>query len=347
MTGGPEFLASPDPDQFTAPSGWDFTIRSFDPKAFWYSKAVLPLGLDFQITRYDFRGRVRFHAGLKSPGLQINFIDSYSQANSRLQGMGRIETVVMITLPGYDWDGLSDMGALGIELNFGPLLADRILSMPLSDSLKRKRHVFGQARSIVAPLTPASRRLKHYAEARLEEWNNEATLWGGQHKSFGRREFTPRADALSLEDPLHVSVMLESARIILEEIAGLDGPHQPSWNSQRREIALQVERLLRDEPLSNHDDLSLDEIASRFGKSRRTLQLALQEQFGIGFKSLQRINRLYHIRKAIRSGETDNVAAVGAQFYRSQFGRLARDYKDFFGIKPSEELRMFRNKFQL
>jgi hypothetical protein len=124
----PTFLAASDQEYFESPPGWDFSVYAFDPKSFWFSQTNLALSANCEIVRYDFRGRIRFRAGLKKPALQFAFIDSYSATASRLQGIPEIESVVLITLGGYDWDAISDIGALGIDINFDEAVVRQIIT---------------------------------------------------------------------------------------------------------------------------------------------------------------------------------------------------------------------------
>jgi len=88
--------------------------------------------------------------------LQLNFIDSYSTVEARLQGFGKIDSILMIRIGGHDWDGLSDVGALGIELNFSEALADQILAQEALIGIKNMGKLFGSGRSLV--VKPARRR---------------------------------------------------------------------------------------------------------------------------------------------------------------------------------------------
>jgi len=52
------------------------------------------------------------------PGLQLNFIENSSTVEARSQVIGKIDSILMMTTDGHDWDGLSDIGAPGLNLTF-------------------------------------------------------------------------------------------------------------------------------------------------------------------------------------------------------------------------------------
>lgn len=337
-----QFMATCDQDRFLAPSGWDFTIYSFDPKNFWYSKTNLPVSESCEIVRYDFRSRVRFRAGQKKNGLQINFIDSYSTTASRLQGMGKIDSIVMITLGGHDWDGISDVGALGIELNFDEDATGRILSDQARFSLEMMAGVFGSKRSVVVRPSRAALRLKELALHFLGEFDKGA---GVVYDDYGSSAEHPSLSIPSLLDDLSgfgEQTLLEMSRNVVEEISLGDMAGERLSSATRREIALKVEQILWESPLARDSDrdVDLNEICEQFKISRRTVQVTLQEQFGVGFVALRKMVRLHQLRAAIRSERgVKTVSGLGASFYRSSFGRLSAEYKDMFGALPSADLK--------
>ena len=92
------------------------------------------------------------------PGLQLNFIDSSLTLETRSQGIGKIESILMITTDGHDWDGLSDIGAHGLNLTFSETLASQILAPEVLFAMENMGKLFGSGRPIVVrPSTAAIR----------------------------------------------------------------------------------------------------------------------------------------------------------------------------------------------
>jgi AraC-like DNA-binding protein len=337
------YVATKDYHRFTSPESWDFTILPFEPKTFWHSKLTYPLSPQCTIVKYDFRSRIRFRAALKSEGVQICFIDSYSVNASRLQGMGRIDSIVMITLGNYDWDGISDVGAFGLELNFGPSAAQAILNRTFLHFAHSAKDLFGKNRSIVLKPTPAFQRLKHLA-LRMASIADPITV-----PTIGNEDEAAFQDSSSLDTAgFNEEALIELSNAALEEVTPAFLLQTNNSSSSRRELALEVERRLWRAPSREADtDVSLDELALQTNASRRTIQLAIQEQFGVGFLTLRKIIRLHQLRMAIRSSGSSNISELGAKFYLSHFGRLSQEYKDLFGVLPSLDLRNARSKTTL
>lgn len=334
------FFSTTDQLQFRAPVAWDFEIYTLDPRSFWYSKAVLPVAQGFELVRYDFRGRVRFRAALSAPKLQINFIDSYSSIDSRLQGRGKIESVVMVTIGGNAWDGLTDVGALGIELNFDETLTSRILTPELQHALNG---MVSRERSVIGPVTPCGQQLKSMAQRHLTRMDEASGLFApeliGQSRAMTEVDLMDRPDLRDVDE-----TFAEMARTLLEELAFANHPSQEVSTGRRREIALQVEAMLWEPPFLHEESFSatLDEFAQIFSVSTRTIQIAIQEQFGMGFVALRRLIRLTQLRRAILDSNGAASLSSLASDYKLHFGRLAQEYSQLFGIKPSQELRQLR-----
>ncbi len=118
--------------------------------------------------------------------------------------------------------------------------------------------------------------------------------------------------------------------------------HDPTLRSvgtapRRRALALAAEELIRSQP---DQVLSLVSICDTLCTSRRTLQLAFQEQFGIGFHAFLRIVRLHQVRSSIlRSGDRLTTTEIATHHSFWHLGRFAQYYQQIFGCTPSETRR--------
>mgnify|MGYP006283777543 CR=1 FL=1 len=332
MSASAFFLASREQEIFRSPAGWDFEIYSLAPRDFWFSKANLPVCEGCEIVRYDFRGRTRFRAGMNVPKLQINFIDSYSSVAARLQGRGNIESVVMITAKGDAWDGVSDLGALGIEVNFDERLAAKILTPDIAGCLEAGGP---RGRSMVVPLNPVAAQLKQNAQMFLSAFDHTYRLFGQQC------DVEPLTLGLA-GTPIGGSAVAEETLVELARnaISACAVPHgDTSGSARRRAIALDVEKMLWEPPFifDDHFDASLGDFSKMFGVSTRTIQMAVQEQFGIGFVALRRLIRLTQVRREIYASRGRSSLTYISSDYRLHFGRLSREYRELFGLSPSAE----------
>jgi transcriptional regulator GlxA family with amidase domain len=135
--------------------------------------------------------------------------------------------------------------------------------------------------------------------------------------------------------------LIEMARNVLDELVHSPNDLIPVRKSDRRKIALKVEKLIWQIPdIRNCDeDINLTDLAKLLGISRRTIQLALQEEFGVGFVTLRKTIRLYQLRSDIVIGKGRNISDIATGYFFSHFGRLSGQYKSFFGYLPSKEFR--------
>jgi len=340
------FLSAKDQEHFRSPQGWDFTIYGLKPKEFWFSKVELPIADGCEIVRWDFRGPIRFRAVMQEPKLQVNFIDSYSTVGSRLQGRGKIDSVVMITSKNHAWDGLTDVGAVGIEINFDEVAAASVLTPDL------KRLLTGglsRERSIIAPVTSAGQRLKSLAMRYLSLVDRNPELSDASLMETALQPTHINLQAyMSDSADLRGSTLIEMARNVIDEAAGADFSAPEVSSQKRREIALKIEHLLWHPPFLLDDDFgaTLEEFAALFRVKSRTIQIAIQEQFGMGFVALRRLVRLTQLRRAILSSKGRSNLSMLAADHRLHFGRLSKEYREMFGLRPSHEMSAVRKSIR-
>jgi AraC-like DNA-binding protein len=106
---------------------------------------------------------------------------------------------------------------------------------------------------------------------------------------------------------------------------------------KRRALALAAERLIQSQP---DQVLSLASLCDTLHTSQRTLQLAFQEQFGIGFQAFLRIVRLNQVHSSIlRSGGQLTITEIATHHGFWHLGRFAQYYQRLFGCTPSETRR--------
>ncbi len=80
------------------------------------------------------------------------------------------------------------------------------------------------------------------------------------------------------------------------------------------------------------------EIADRFGVSRRTLEKTFREFFQQSPFEYNKAVKLNSIRSALQKAENSNLSIgdIAAQFGIWHLGRLSNDYREYFGELPSE-----------
>jgi len=106
---------------------------------------------------------------------------------------------------------------------------------------------------------------------------------------------------------------------------------------RRRALALAAEALIRSQP---DEVLSLANVCVMLHTSERTLQLAFQEHFGMGFQAYLRIMRLHQVRWSIlQAGDRLSTTEIAMQHGFWHLGRFAQYYRQLFGCPPSETRR--------
>ncbi|MHC4883734.1 MAG: helix-turn-helix transcriptional regulator [Planctomycetota bacterium] len=89
-----------------------------------------------------------------------------------------------------------------------------------------------------------------------------------------------------------------------------------------------------------HEKITLEDITANVSCGYRSLQRAFREAFGLSPMAYLKSVRLRHIRDALMKAEPGAaITPIAAQWGIHHMGRLARDYRQQFGVSPSETLR--------
>lgn len=86
--------------------------------------------------------------------------------------------------------------------------------------------------------------------------------------------------------------------------------------------------------------LSVDDLCAAAGVSDRTLRTVFLEQFGVSPHRYLMIRRMHAIHQALRNargGET--ITSLCSDYGVWDFGRFARQYRQLYGVLPSQDLR--------
>ncbi len=125
---------------------------------------------------------------------------------------------------------------------------------------------------------------------------------------------------------------------VIEEQANVQSPESIRDRSRRAVLAREVESLLWRLPTWELTAAvtSVDQVAARFHVSRRTLQLALYEFFGVGFVVLSRSIRMHRVRKTIQDRKDPrSIASLAQEFGFTHLGRFSVQYRQMFGMTPT------------
>ena len=101
--------------------------------------------------------------------------------------------------------------------------------------------------------------------------------------------------------------------------------------------ALGLMRSVGDEPVRTED------LCRVTGVSERTLRNVFYEHFGLAPHQYLMIARLNSVRAAIReAGPGDTISSICADAGIWDFGRFAHQYRELFGVLPSQHLAVNR-----
>lgn len=312
-----------DAESLRRKAGWEMEVVDFEPKSFRLDECRAHVPGRFEIVRSVIRGRVRMSAALTAPKLRISLVKTVSPRGTRLQGRNGLNAVVLISAEGNRWDGLTELGMNRIDVEFDEPLARKILS---PDGGTTKDAFSGDRPSTLVPYGHAAKRLQAAAERILAAAD-------------------PDRAAMESEEEI-----IEAAAAVLREASTTSRlPGSEVGTRTRRDIALEVEKRLWRTPLSDEgcDGVAQKALEESLGVSRRTIQSAVKEQFGVTFSTLRRVIRLTHFRRAVLRTEGRVSLGFIAAEYGLHPGRLAKEYYDLFGTRPSEERARFSAGYEL
>ncbi len=316
-----------DAENLRPSAGWDLEVLDLEPKAFACDERHARVPGSFEISRRVIRGRVRMSAALGAPKLQISLVKAGPPFGARLQGRSGLNAAVLISAEGNRWDCVTQLGIDRIDVEFEEPLARGILGTGAArDALS------GNGPSALTRYGRAAKRLEAAAERILDAGEND-----------------PAAKDPALAGLEPSGELVEAAVSVLEEASRTTRiPGRNVGSPFRSTIALEVEkRLWRTLSAGDgRDALTLEALEESLGASRRTIQSAVQEQLGVTFSELKRLIRLTQVRRAILRTEGRIPLGFIAAEYGLHAGRLAKEYSDLFGTRPSEEKARFAARYR-
>lgn len=155
-------------------------------------------------------------------------------------------------------------------------------------------------------------------------------------------DFLLRAFESSQDDPAFVLIPSnlkqlaeEFYALVNETVSAGAGSQVPGVCPNRERIVRRVRSYLDANPESA---LSITDICSEVGVTRRTLQNAIQEIFGISPQHYLKAIRLNAFRRALKARDPlrESIGDVAARWGFWHLSQLAQDYRRLFGELPSQ-----------
>jgi AraC-like DNA-binding protein len=311
------------------PIGWDKKYYRLGCKDFHFSKRSLDLTPQLNIQENIlYAGRVRLDGAIEPGRLQIAFVES---EELRLIGASIDNCIMTVAYDNACWEAVANMKGRGLTINISADLASKSFSVEDLTALKQAMLGPHGKNAIISSMFPIAQTTKKATLECLDTFETYDLL--GNHTNDNK--FLPW-------DPTEI---MELCVNIIEEVVKKDFIQATLGEMQRHQIARAVEEYLWNDPSKLlHKDFSLDFFANQLGASRRTIQMAVKEVFGIGFVELKRLIRLQQIRYSLLLKQDHSSVLTLAQSYAvGHFGRFAKDYRDLFGELPSQTNKRLQN----
>jgi AraC-like DNA-binding protein len=284
------------------------------------TRAYLALSRGVSVQEIRLRaGGVRIDGRISPGALKIVFLraEEIRVLGNRVSG-----EAMAIAYGGSRLDVAANRPGSAVALYFSPAVARCVVTEEALPALRRRMEGPLGLETLLSPVTQRGRALARSARGLLEQ---------ARQKGAWTRAWPPALEA---------EAVVETSAALIRDILGDDRSAAQTSVKRRRELALMVENLLWETPF---DDglrrLSLDDAAVRLRCSRRSIQLALQDEFGLGFTALKRLIRLQQVHAILRRRPAGRgVGRVAKAYEFNHLGRFAGHYRDMFGVLPSVEL---------
>jgi len=109
--------------------------------------------------------------------------------------------------------------------------------------------------------------------------------------------------------------------------------------TEGEKTALEVKKFMLN---SLEESMSILDIAEQFNISYKTLENSFRSLFGFTPKHFLTLLKMNHAHEDLQfsSAQTTNVSDIAIKWGFSHFGRFSKEYKEFFGVLPSETLNL-------
>ena len=287
-------------------AAWEGVAYRIAPGPFSFAGLGVALAPGLCADGWRSEGAARVRLVLRPGLLHVMFIRG---ADLRLRGWGVADEAMAVTV-GRATMVLSTNGcASGLGLTVAALPTD-------ADALLAQWHGRGRDGTVLLPVS---------GEAALRLRDRLLRLTG---------EDPQGEDAEAAETALRRDMLAA-----LQAAVGTPDLRAAQSGKRRHALAAAAEDLIWNRVRSTvPGDTSLDALCTALGTTRRTLQLAFQEHFGVNFGLVTRAARLHRVRDELRAG----VASVSDTAFRHGFehlGRFAGYYRAFYGENPSDTRR--------
>jgi AraC-like DNA-binding protein len=304
-------------EEIPRPKGWTQRMYQVAEGPFRFEKETFEIcdGLFIEDLRLV-EGSIRIDGVLDAGRLRIGIFHSEEYRLLGNTGSSRIST---FSFDGSRWDATAKAPSSALTFNVDSKLAEIIFPPEKREALLGVLKKENFSESIVIPVSKPVSDLERYMR-------NAFSL--GRHVDLDEidQDYFEwlREDFVGLASSLIDSLIENGERDISVKL------------NRRRIIAHEIEDALWEEPINNEHKLSLSYFSEKLGFSKRTIQLAIQENFNMGFNCLRRAIRLHQVNEALQKQPNKRVSEVAQEYEFEHHGRFALEFKEMFGVSPSK-----------
>ena len=283
---------------------------------------------DLHISRWSCSGAVRTFAHLAADTLHIAFPTGEAL---RVDGLPIDDEVVTVSVGGAGYSGSTLQQVCCEEL---------VLTGQVLEDLFKGDRGLREALSVRCSESMAVTRVGLAATA-LRETLREALAAGADAlMPTDAVSAVQQSIGLRFDAAVWRRALIDRLRTMLAETLTCEDLLSTRAGHRRHALAREAERLIwRRIANGEAGGLSLDELCTDLGTTRRTLQLAFQDHFATPVGIVTRSARLQSVRAELSSGTAPAVSDAALRGGFEHLGRFAHYYRDFYGESPSATLR--------
>jgi AraC-like DNA-binding protein len=290
--------------------GWRGEAYRIAPGPFGFSGQCLQTGPGILVDSWRCEGALRARLRRSSGALHLGFLEGKAL---RIDGGGVRHEALVISPCGASFSATMRgvAGGVGVAIDAAVF--------PGAEALHERWRARAQGGSVVLPVGTAAATLRDLLRRRCAE-RDQNVDGNGIDGVFG-------------------AGIIQTARAALTAALDQADLRKAEGGKRRHALAAQAEEIIWERVRApDPGDVSLDALCAALGTTRRTLQLAFQEHFGVNFGLMARAIRLRRVREALRTGDI-SVSDAAFRHGFEHLGRFAAYYRGFYGENPSTTRR--------
>ena len=248
----------------------------------------------------------------------------FKSERAKFLGYTSKEDLMSLSFSGSSWDAIVDAPAESFSLQTNSEITEAIIPKENAELLQKIMRRTGRLEALILPLTPEGQ-----------------TLLQAIKKGINLAKSTSLEAEVSEKINWLEQDLIELSCVLMDQFLFSDVISLPGGKLTKRKIAQDIEEMLWQDPTDSEFEISLDTLVNHFNYSRRQIQMAIEENFGIGFVAFKRLIRLYQAHQKLKEKPKKvQIQEIARNYEFLNHGRFSGYYKEMFGIEP---LKMTKN----